>query len=104
MARHMPVEAPSPLDRYLLAQEVETGAWETVRASQRVADVARLTALEARHAAVLAIACPYCPAGVGEVCQHEPGSSFHRNVTHGMRDDLAGVNGQPSLDRALRRA
>lgn len=95
----MPIETPTPLDRYHAARDLRVAAAAAFDAAQHAHFLASEVCDEARYVAVTAVACPYCKAPVGERCHRDDGN-FHRNVTHGVRDDLSGVNGPRSQQRA----
>lgn len=98
----MSSDESTTLDAYQKAQKVRYLAAKALAAAQE----AYLGALEAeketRYQAVIAVPCPPlgCGAPAGQQCQHEPGFNLHRYVTHGLREDLSGVNGEANQKRA----
>jgi hypothetical protein len=96
-------EALTPLERFRQADEAWRATVDTLNAARAASRVAFDVYQEARYAAVVSIPCPYCPAQPGEPCQYPPNVDYHRNVTHGRRDDLAGVNGEFSQNKAAYR-
>lgn len=89
----MPTQAPTALDLYRDAQGLCRTTQDVLRLASLAAASADLAAREARLAAVLSVACPYCAAEAGEPCVWPAPGDLHRNVTHGLRDDASGVNG-----------
>lgn len=96
-------EAPeTPLEAFQRASGMHAKAAEVASLASSVAGEFLRAKNEARYKATLAIACPYhlCLRPVGEPCDWGSTTRMHPYVTHGMRADLAGVNGEASQARA----
>jgi hypothetical protein len=99
-----PYVAATPLETYQAAVELRRLAGVATDAAKQAYETAAAHAEELRYLATVAIPCPPqgCGAPAGKPCEHG-NANVHRYVTHGIRQDLAGVNGEFSRNDVARR-
>jgi hypothetical protein len=86
---------PTPLEQYQAATAMRRAAAQAAKYAEETLQDALAAEKEAEYRATVAVPCPApsCGAQAGEPCRN-PGKSFHRYVTHGVRQEVSGIHGR----------